>query len=125
MLRHDETTKTLDLERARRNNAWAIGVGRRSVGPRRMTEERRDVVATEYSPAFVILVDRFIVEGNMTALQRLRSIYVAATRRRSVPGRPDLGLMSIFQTRLDLLDEAITMVSLDALKRRLTQEQLP
>ncbi|WP_223970056.1 hypothetical protein [Bradyrhizobium sp. RD5-C2] len=88
-----------------------------------MTDERRGR-ATEYSPAFVILVDGYIAQGNLTALHCLRSIYIAATRRPLVFNRRDnLDLMSIFETRLDLLDEAITMVSLDALKRRLTQDQ--
>ncbi|MGF6308847.1 hypothetical protein ABIB82_002484 [Bradyrhizobium sp. i1.8.4] len=88
-----------------------------------MTDKRRGKLATEYSPAFVILVDGYITQGNLTALQSLRSIYTAATRRPLVSNRQDnLDLMSIFKTRLDLLDEAITTVSLDALKLHLTQE---
>lgn len=89
-----------------------------------MTDERRARAGTEYSPAFVILVDGYITQGNLAALLALRSIYTAATRRPLVSNRQDnLDLMSIFKTRLDLLDEAITTVGLDALKRHLSHER--
>jgi hypothetical protein len=90
-----------------------------------MIDDRNGEAATEYSPAFVILVDGYITQGNLAALQGLRSIYTAATRRPLVSSREDnLSLISIFKARLELLDEAITMVSLDAIKRRLIKERL-
>ncbi|WP_321176966.1 hypothetical protein [Bradyrhizobium sp. USDA 3256] len=96
--------------------------GRAEAG--QMTDERRGTVTAEYSPAFVILVDGYIAQGNLAALQSLRAIYTAATRRPLVSNRQDnLNLMSIFETRLVLLDEAITTISLAALKQRLSQEQ--
>ncbi|MCC8974677.1 hypothetical protein [Bradyrhizobium brasilense] len=89
-----------------------------------MTDERRGKATADYSSAFVILVDGYIARGHLTALQSLRSIYTAATRRPLASNRQDnLDLMSIFETRLALLDEAITAVSLAALKRHLSQEQ--
>ncbi|MVT67303.1 hypothetical protein GPL21_19575 [Bradyrhizobium pachyrhizi] len=87
-----------------------------------MADERRGTAA-EYSPAFVLLVDGYIAQGHLAALQSLRSIYTAAARRPLVSDSQDnLDLMSIFETRLVLLDEAITTVSLAALKRHLNQE---
>ena len=122
-LHHDETTKTLDLGDAYRKNA-TLPAGARQRGASRMIEERGRTAAVEYSSAFVNLVDGYITQGNLTALQSLRSIYTAAARRPLVSNRQDiLDLMSIFKTRLDLLDEAITTVSLNALKRHLTQER--
>lgn len=120
-LRHDETTKMLDLGNAHRKNA-ALLAGTRRRGVSRMIDERGRTAAVEYSSAFVILVDGYITQGNLTALQSLRSIYTAATRRPLVSNRQDnLDLMSIFETRLALLDEAITAVSLAALKRHLAK----